>query len=73
MAEKLDVLALAAHPDDLGDYLRQAVSFLKSEDVPVNWHQLLLDVMRWSHPEMRVTVQQRWARGFWGRAPEETE
>ena len=64
---------LAAHPDELGDYLRQAVSFLKSEDVPVNWHQLLPDVMRWSHPEMRVTVQQRWARGFWGGAPEKDE
>jgi len=29
--------------------------------------------MRWSHPEMRVTVQQRWARGFWGGAPEKDE
>jgi CRISPR system Cascade subunit CasB len=62
---------LAAHPDDLDDYLRQAVSFLKSEEVPINWHQLLSDVMAWGHPERYV--QQRWARGFWGRAAEVEE
>ena len=62
---------LAAHPDDLDFYLRQAVSFLKSEEVPVHWHQLLADVMAWGHPERYV--QQRWARAFWGRAVEETE
>ena len=62
---------LAAHPDDLDDYLRQAVSFLKSKEVPVDWHQLLSDVMGWGHPEQYV--QRCWARGFWGRATEETE
>ena len=62
---------LGAHPDDLGDYLRQAVSFLKSEEVPINWHQLLSDVMGWGHPERYV--QRRWARGFWGGAAEEKE
>jgi CRISPR system Cascade subunit CasB len=56
---------LSAHPDDLDSYLRQAVSFLKSKDVPVNWHQLLVDVMAWGHPERYV--QQQWARAFWGR------
>jgi CRISPR system Cascade subunit CasB len=62
---------LAAHPDDLDFYLRQAVSFLKSKEVPVNWHQLLPDVMDWGHPERYV--QQRWARAFWGRASQETK
>lgn len=62
---------VAAHPDDLDSYLRQAVSFLKAKDIPVNWHQLLSDVMAWGHPERYV--QQRWARAFWGRAAEETE
>jgi CRISPR system Cascade subunit CasB len=62
---------LAAHPDDLGDYLRQAVSFLKSEEVPVNWNRLLPDVMAWGHPDQYV--QRRWARGFWGRAGDKTE
>jgi CRISPR system Cascade subunit CasB len=59
---------LAAHPDDLVFFLRQAVSFLKSKDVPVNWHQLLSDVIAWGHPD--CYVQKEWARAFWGRAGE---
>jgi len=55
---------LAAHPDDLPFYLRQTVSFLRSKEVPVNWHQLMRDVMAWGHPDRYV--QQRWARSFWG-------
>ncbi len=55
---------LAAHPDDLHFYLRQAVSFLRSREVPVNWHQLFVDIRRWAHPER--PVQRRWARSFWG-------
>jgi len=56
---------LAAHPDDLDTYLRQAVSYLRSKPVPVNWHQLLSDVMAWGRPQRYV--QKRWARAFWGR------
>ncbi len=56
---------LAAHPDDLAFYLRQAVSFLRSRGVPVDWHQLFADMCRWAHPHR--PVQRRWARAFWGR------
>lgn len=56
---------LAAHPDDLDTYLRQAVSFLRSKEVPVNWYQLFYDLQRW-HYENR-SVQRDWARAFWGR------
>ena len=59
---------LAAHPDDLPSYLRQAVSFLRSKDVAVDWHQLLSDVMAWGHPDYRDRVKRNWARAFWGRA-----
>jgi CRISPR system Cascade subunit CasB len=62
---------LAAHVDDLDSYLRQAVSFLKSKEVPVNWHQLLSDVLNWGHPDRYV--QQQWARAFWGRPAQETD
>ncbi len=62
---------LAAHPDDLDFYLRQAVSFLKSKEVPVYWHQLLSDVLAWDHPDRYV--QQQWARAFWGRPAKETQ
>jgi CRISPR system Cascade subunit CasB len=58
---------LAAHPDDLGIYLRQAVAFLKSKGVAVNWHQLFIDMLAWGHPDRYV--QRRWARAFWGDAP----
>ena len=54
---------LAAHPDDLPGHLRQAVSFLRSKEVPVNWHQLLADTMAWGHPDRYV--QRRWAAAFW--------
>ncbi len=57
---------LAAHPDDLGTHLRQAVSLLKSKDIPVNWGQLFRDVQSWNHPEYRASVHRAWARGFWG-------
>ena len=58
---------LMAHPDDLPDHLRQAISFLKSKDIPVNWEQLLRDLQNWDNPDWRTGVQKRWARYFWGR------
>jgi CRISPR system Cascade subunit CasB len=57
---------LAAHPEDLDTYLRQAVGFLKSKEVPINWHQLFSDLLGWGHPNRYV--QQRWARALWGRS-----
>ena len=62
---------LSAHPDDLDFYLRQAISFLRSKDVPVDWHQLLSDLLAWGHPDRYV--QQQWARAFWGRSPKESQ
>jgi CRISPR system Cascade subunit CasB len=62
---------LAAHPDDVDFYLRQAVSFLKSKEVPVDWHRLLRDILNWGHPERYV--QKAWARAFWGRPARETQ
>lgn len=54
---------LAAHPDDLPTYLRQAVGFLRSKEVPVNWHQLFHDLQRWAYEDR--PVQKDWARAFW--------
>lgn len=56
---------LAAHPEDLPFYLRQAVSYLSSKDVPINWNQLFVDIQAWGHLDRYV--QKRWARAFWGR------
>lgn len=63
--ERRFTILLAANPDELDVILRQAVSFLRSKEIPVNWHQLFSDVLAWSHPERYV--QQQWARAFWGR------
>lgn len=62
---------LAAHPADLDSYLRQAVGFLRSKEVAVNWHQLFSDIQAWGHPDRYV--QQRWARAFWGRRTQGTD
>jgi len=58
---------LAAHPDDLSEYLRQSVSFLKSKDQePVNWLQLLRDLQNWDkRDDPKFSVQKRWAQEFW--------
>ncbi len=62
---------LAAHSEDLDFYLRQAISFLKSKNVPINWRQLLSDVMAWGHQDRYV--QKNWARAFWGGPTKETQ
>ena len=56
---------LAAHPDDLAEYLRHAISFLKSKEIPVNWNQLFWDLQNWDDDDRRV--QKKWANAFWGR------
>jgi CRISPR system Cascade subunit CasB len=61
---------LAAHFDDLPFYLRQAISFLKSKDIPVNWNELLWDLQSWEEKrdDPRYSVQKKWASAFWGGA-----
>jgi CRISPR system Cascade subunit CasB len=58
---------LSAHVEDLPDYLRHAISFLKSKEVPVNWNQLFRDLQDWDKDDRRV--QKRWAAAFWGHTP----
>jgi len=62
---------LRAHREDLHHHLRQAVSFLGSKHVPVNWARLCWDILDWSH--MNGRVQKAWARGFWGSYPTQDE
>jgi len=62
---------LTAHPEDLHIYLRQGISFLKSKEKPVNWHQLMWDVQQLGYPDKATRVQKRWANAFWRyKAPE---
>ena len=59
------VALLNAHPDDLDDHLRHAVSLLKSNEQPLDWFRLFDDLLQWDHPEGHV--QLRWARDFYTR------
>jgi CRISPR system Cascade subunit CasB len=63
--ERRFVALLSAHTDDLGEYLRHVISFLRSREHSVNWSQLLRDLCAWDHPDRYV--QRNWARDFWGR------
>ncbi len=65
--ERRFVALLAAHPDDLPAFLRQAVSYLASKDVPVNWDQLFWDIRFWGHPDYGDRIRKRWAASFWRR------
>lgn len=57
------VALLNAHPDDLDDHLRHAVSLLKTNEQPLDWYRLFEDLLQWDHPEGHV--QLRWARDFY--------
>lgn len=61
--EQRFVALLNARSEDLPEHLRHAVGQLKSKEIPINWLQLLRDVMRWDS-ETRV-VQRAWSRAFW--------
>jgi len=58
------VALLNAHPDDLPEHLRHAVALADSNEVDVNWAQLLHDLRYWSHPDR--FVQRQWANSYWG-------
>ncbi|MFZ2878587.1 MAG: type I-E CRISPR-associated protein Cse2/CasB [Phototrophicaceae bacterium] len=47
--------------------LRQHIAMLKSKDIPVNFHQLMLDLRGWDHDEKYV--QKRWASAYWKYEP----
>jgi CRISPR system Cascade subunit CasB len=61
--EKRLVALLNCHRDDLPEHLRHTIGLLKSQEIPINWLQLLNDVQNWQR-ESR-DVQRRWARQFW--------
>ena len=74
--ERRFMALLSSEPDDLPDTLRQAVSLLKSKDVPVNWRKLSDDVQAWlregaTGEAARQEIRLRWSRQFWRlRLPE---
>ncbi len=69
--ERRFVALLSAHPDDLPEYLRQAVSFLKAHEIPVHWDALFEALLFWGHPTRGDIIRRQWARSFWGGQPAE--
>ncbi len=57
------VALLNSHQDDLYPRLRNIVGLLRSNNIPVNWSQLLSDIHRWGW-ESR-SVQRAWANAYW--------
>jgi len=70
-AQKRFIALLDAHPDDLPYRLRQAIALAKSHDAPVNWFQLLEDLLHWRTEDRRV--QQKWAQAYWAPQKASTE
>jgi len=68
--ERRFTVLLNTHSEDIPDFLQRAISFLKSKDVPVNWHRLLSDLRWWRDPDGRIRVQKSWAAGYWGTIAE---
>jgi CRISPR system Cascade subunit CasB len=65
--ERRFMVLLSSGPDEINDSLRQAISLLKSKQVPVNWNELMQNMIDWKYPnsERRDRVQKEWARKFW--------
>ena len=55
-------ILLDADQEQLPFRLRQAVRFLDSKRVAVNWPRLLKDLLAWGHPNRYV--QENWARDY---------
>ncbi len=64
------VAVLNAHRDDVGTHLRQAIGLLRGGETPVDWAQLLRDLLRWDHPDR--PAQRQWARDYYRGTPAST-
>ena len=69
--EKRFVALLDAPVEALDQHLRQAVSLLRSEDVPINYVQLLRDIQHWGFDER--PAQRAWARAYWAGKSQDVE
>ncbi|MBP8950192.1 MAG: type I-E CRISPR-associated protein Cse2/CasB [Candidatus Promineofilum sp.] len=62
---------LDADLEDLSFQLRQAVTRLTSEWLPIDWAQLARDLLNWD--STRRTVQRNWARDYVAAEPQKQE
>lgn len=66
--EKHFQLLIASDEDDLFARLKQIVSLLKANNVPVNWYMLLTDLTANSWDDPQRPIQLKWARDFYKSA-----
>lgn len=59
---------LDADDDQVSFRLRQIVRLLHSAEIPIDWPQLLQDLIRWNHPKR--FVQESWARSYYAVDPQ---
>lgn len=78
--EKRFTALLNSRSADLSVRLRHAVLLLKSNQVPIDWVQLLKDLLQWkrfdtfaTYRSRGVSPQRKWAQSFWRLADFETE
>lgn len=57
------VALLNAHPHDLDQHLRHAISLLDANHRSIDWFQFFEDLLKWDHPDK--FVQLKWARDFY--------
>ena len=66
--EKRFIALLASEPESLPNHLRQVISLLAADQLPIDYAELLADLgrllQRWNE-EQRDRVRQRWARAFY--------
>ena len=62
--ERRFTVLLNAHFEEMPDYLRQSVSYLKSKEIDINWPMLFEDLLYWNHPDR--FIQRKWANSYWG-------
>lgn len=67
--EKRFIALLEADAENVAYYLRQAVSLLASEQVGIDYVQLLDDLAVWMNPHADTDrIRQRWARDFYRKS-----
>lgn len=64
--EQRFVALLRSNPEDLPFHMRQAISIAKSENIPINWHELFYDLKRWPFAK-KYPPYEKWAGSFWKR------
>ena len=62
---RFDQVVTADSPEELAHHLRSLIQLLKSDDVPLDYPALAMDLYRFQIPEERDGVRLRWGRDYY--------